>query len=315
MTLRLVLLIVTLSIGILTGLSAIAAAPPKVVASITPIHSLAAGVMADIGVPDLLVRGYGSPHVYQMRPSEARALSAAAIVLWIGESLETFLVGPIHNLSGNARVVSLLEVDGLDLHPARTSSLWVGKHDHDDDYGSTDPHIWLSPRNAKAIVDAISSILSEVDPGREELYAANGVAVKKRIDRLDAQIQAALSDVVDVPFIVFHDSLHYFQVAFDLTVVGAVTLDPDRQPGAGSLRALKRHIADSDARCILVEPQFTPTLVETLVEGTTLTRAVVDPVGTDFPFGPNAYFEMMNSNADNLARCLGPVNRHNHTGD
>ena len=36
-----------------------------------------AGVMAGIGEPTLLVRGFGSPHSYALRPSEATALARA----------------------------------------------------------------------------------------------------------------------------------------------------------------------------------------------------------------------------------------------
>ena len=305
MTSQPVLVTATLLSGMLPGIPAGAAEPPQVVASIKPVQSLAAGVMADIGAPDLLIRGYGSPHGYQMRPSEARALAAADVVLWIGEPLETFMAGPIRNLSANARVVSLLHADGMDLHPDRASGLWAGEHDHAEDRGATDPHIWLAPGNAKAMVDAIVAALGEVDPGRAERYVDNGAAVKTRIDGLDAHIRAVFFDVVDVPFIVFHDALHYFEHAFGLNAVGAATLDPDRQPGAGSVRALKRRLTDGDVRCFLVEPQFTPVLAETLAAGTPVASAVVDPIGADLPPGPDAYFEMMRANAGNLARCLG----------
>ncbi len=295
---------------LLTATSATAADPPNVVASIRPLHSLAAGVMGNLGTPDLIVNGYGSPHVYQMRPSEARALAAADVVLWIGEALETFMAGPIRNLSGNARVVSVLDADGLHLHPARTSNLWDNEHDHDGDHVSADPHVWLAPENAKAIVDVIALALSEADPERAAIYAANGTQVKARIDALDARLQAQFSDVADVPFIVFHDSLHYFESAFGLHSVGAVTLDPDRQPGAGSVRALRQRISERGVECFVVEPQFTPALVETLAPGTATMRVVFDPIGTELPLGADNYFEMMNSNADNLARCLEAHSRY-----
>ena len=49
-----------------------------------------AGVMAGVGEPGLLVQGGGSPHTYQMRPSEARMLDGADVVFHVGEGLETF---------------------------------------------------------------------------------------------------------------------------------------------------------------------------------------------------------------------------------
>lgn len=290
------------------GLSAVATAPasepPAVVASIRPVHSLAAGVMGDLGAPALIVRGYGSPHFYQMRPSEARALAGADVVLWIGEPLETFLAGPIRNLGADARVLSLLQADGLDLHPARTSTLWESGHEHEHDSGSADPHIWLAPGNAKAMVDAIARVLGEVDPERAGIYAANGAAMKSRIDAMAAGMEARLSPVAGVPFVSMHDSMHYFESAFGLHSVGAVTLDPDRQPSAGSVRELREHLSAGGVVCMVTEPQFTPALIEALASESRLTSAQFDPIGVAVDAPLDSYFTMMTGNADNLARCL-----------
>lgn len=286
------------------GLAAFAADPPNVVASIRPIHSLASGVMGDVGTPALIVSGYGSPHVYQMRPSEARSLARADVVLWVGEALETFMAGPIRNLSADARVVTLLEAGGLDLHPARRSNLWDSGHDHEDDGAAPDPHIWLEPGNAKAMVGAIARVLAEVDPERSAIYAANGAATLARIDSLTAGIEAQLAGAGSVPFVAMHDSMHYFESAFGVHAVGAITLDPDRQPGAGSVRALRQRMRAAGVVCYVTEPQFTSALVETLGSEGSLRRATFDPIGAEDSVAADSYFVMMQANADNLARCL-----------
>ena len=72
-----------------------AAAAPEVVASVAPIHSLVAAVMAGVGEPKLLVPPGASPHAYSLRPSEARALAGADIVFRVGPGLETFLDKPL----------------------------------------------------------------------------------------------------------------------------------------------------------------------------------------------------------------------------
>ena len=100
----------------------------EVVVSIKPIHSLVAGVMGETGTPFLLLRGAASPHTYQMRPSEARAMSDADLVVWIGPALETFLERPIANLGARAAVLTLHESPEMRLRPNREG----GIHDHDD---------------------------------------------------------------------------------------------------------------------------------------------------------------------------------------
>src|SRR3546814_518842 len=110
---------------------------PDVVASIKPINSLVASVMKGVGEPVLLVQRGNSPHTYTLRPSDARALSDADVVFWIGGMFETFLVRPLETLPREAEVVTLSEAPGLTLLPNREGGAWEPHdhgHDHDGDH-------------------------------------------------------------------------------------------------------------------------------------------------------------------------------------
>ena len=54
----------------------------KVVTSIKPIHSLASYVMDGVGKPDVIVDGYNSPHNFSLKPSHAKMLENADLVIW-----------------------------------------------------------------------------------------------------------------------------------------------------------------------------------------------------------------------------------------
>ena len=108
---------------------AAAAEAPAVVASIKPIHSLLAGVMEGVGRPTLLVQGGASPHAYSLRPSEARALQNADLVVWVGPEIESFLEQPLHALADDAYVLELSRAEGATLLPMREGAAW-GEHDH-----------------------------------------------------------------------------------------------------------------------------------------------------------------------------------------
>src|SRR5512134_3448441 len=81
--------------------------PPRVVATIKPIHSLVAAVMQGVGEPRLLIAGGASPHTYQLKPSDARALQNADVIFWVGQDLERFLEKPLASLPKTARVIGL----------------------------------------------------------------------------------------------------------------------------------------------------------------------------------------------------------------
>src|SRR5690349_15608196 len=90
-----------------------AAQPPAIVASIKPVQSLVAAVMAGVGTPLLLVPGAASPHTYSLRPSDARLLRGAGLVFWIGPIYESFLAKPLASLAGEARIVRLADAPGV----------------------------------------------------------------------------------------------------------------------------------------------------------------------------------------------------------
>lgn len=105
---------------------------PNVAVDIAPVHSLVARVMEGVGTPDLIVQPGGSPHEYNLRPSEASALQEANLVFWIGEDLTPWMEGAIETLADGATVTSLLEADGTVLLDFRTSALFEA-HDHGDE--------------------------------------------------------------------------------------------------------------------------------------------------------------------------------------
>ena len=111
-----------------------AADAPAAVASIQPIHSLLAGVMEGAGSPHLLVRGNASPHTWSLRPSQARILQEADLVVWVGEDLESFLARPLRSLADDAHVLELSRAEGITLLPVREGGVW-DEHAHHGEHG------------------------------------------------------------------------------------------------------------------------------------------------------------------------------------
>jgi zinc transport system substrate-binding protein len=283
-----------------------AAEPAKVVVTVTPVHSLIAGVMKEAGRPDLLLRRGGSPHAYTLRPSDARMLAEADVIFWIGEELETFLAKPLRVLARKARIVELGRAPGVVRLAAREAGAWKtpGAGEEAPGHGASDPHYWLDPENAKAIVRAGLAAMGAEDPANAETYRANAGHVIARIDALDAELRAALAPVRTVAYVVFHDAYRYFERRYGLNALGSITVHPERKPGVRRIRDARRRIRALGARCVFSEPQFEPRLAATLIEGTGVRTAVLDPLGADLAAGPDAYFTLMRDLAASLKSCL-----------
>ena len=282
-----------------------------VVVSILPLHALVAAVMAGVGTPHLLVRGGASPHDASLRPSDARALSAAKLVVWAGPGLETFLVKPLRALAGAARVLTLTEAPGMirlkqrpgGAFEAEAGAEAEGEADHDE-RGGVNPHLWLDPRNAIEIARQAAAALAELDPGNATRYAANEARLVARLEALDRELAARLGPVAEVPFAVFHDAYSYLEARYGLRALGALTVNPAVPPGAKRLAALRARLREEGAACVFAEPQFRPAVVAALAEGTGARAATLDPLGATLAPGPEAYFTLMRELADGLAACL-----------
>jgi zinc transport system substrate-binding protein len=306
---------------------------PKVVVSIKPLHSLAAAVMGDLGDPVLLIEGASSPHTYSLRPSQARALSKADLVIWVGPSLEGFLQRPLAALASDARSLRADSMDGVKILSARSGGVWGDEthehthgeenthedgHAHEDEHehdraqladgekvSPIDPHLWLDPTNAQAITRAIAQELARQDPANADAYRANAERYAERLAVLDRRLRERLRPFADETYIVFHDAYQYFEAHYALSPAGAVTVTPGRAPGVRRVLEIQKRIRSAGARCLFAEPQFPPALVDSLAADTDVRTAVLDPVGADIPPGPDAYPRLLDSLAEAVAGCLG----------
>ena len=178
------------AIGLVIGSTAIADVP-KVAVDIAPVHSLVSRVMEGVGSPKLIIPAGASPHEYSLRPSEAKSIQDADMVIWMGEDLAPWMENSIETLSKNAEVITLLEESGTKLLDFREGVLFEehdhGVHDdHDDhaghDHGAFDPHAWQSLENAVIYVNNIAAGLAQADPENAGDYYTNRAAFVAEVE-------------------------------------------------------------------------------------------------------------------------------------
>ncbi len=280
---------------------------PRVLVTLKPLHALVAGVMDGAGTPRLLVSGAASEHSYTLKPSDARAVAEADLVVLVDDSFETYLRRPLANRKDRAGVLRLMGLPDVRTLPLRRGGTWEADghdHGHGDDRARRDGHLWLDPRNGQAIARAVALALGRIDPSRAALYAANAERVAAEIEGLDDALAAQLAPVKGRPFIVFHDAFQYFEARYGLAAVGSLTVDPDRQPGARRVAEMRARIVGGQAVCVFREPQFAPALVTTLLEGTAARSGELDGIGAAVPEGPAAYSAILRTLAQSLHGCL-----------
>lgn len=287
------------------------AKPPQVLVSIKPIHSLVSSIMRGISSPLLLLEGVSTPHSYSLRPSDARKLAAADLVIWIGPELEGFLEKPLRTLKNTSQQLQLLEQPTLLRLPQRSGGFWDHASDHQHDHSSSpgkrgiyNPHLWLDPINAQSIAHLISQRLEQLDPANIEKYRHNTTKLLQKLKQLNQDLATRLAPVAAIPYLVFHDAYPYLEKRYQLSALGSVTISPERQPGAQRVGQILDKIKATKARCIFSEPQFQPGLVRVLEQETGIHSGILDPLGSDLEEGPDAYEQLMSQLAENLVSCL-----------
>ena len=311
----------------------------KVVASIKPIHSLASYLMDGVNKPDLIVDGYSSPHGFALKPSHAKMLQEADIIFYVGEGLEIFLEKPLKSIAKKAEKIELMEIKELQKLKFRERNIFDDHDDHgheedghkDDDHddhgheedghkeddhddhgheedgheghahGEYDPHIWLDPENAKVILNEMVKHLIENDEKNASIYKSNLNKALKDIDGLVKNVKSELNK--DFKSIVFHDAYQYFEVRFNVTVLGAFTVNTDVMPGAEQLSEIREIIEHDKVSCVFSEPQFNPDIINAVAKDMNIKTGVLDPLGATIDPGKDLYFDLIKNMSKSFKGC------------
>ena len=316
-------LFITLFLSIFSFNSTVSA-DVKVVTSIKPIHSLAAYVMDGVGKPNVIVDGYNSPHGFSLKPSHAKMIENADLIIWVGEDLEAFLEKPLDSIAKKTTKVQLMDLKGIKKLKFREKNIFEGhddhghkkdKHDdhghkkdkHDDHgheghaHGKHDPHIWLDPMNAKVIIKEITNQLVKLDSANSSKYKANSREAISDIDALTKSIKKDLNKNSRV--VVFHDAYQYFENRFGIKVLGALTVNTDVLPGAEQLAEIREVIEHEKVNCIFSEPQFNPSIIKTIAKDTNIKTGVLDPLGATLDKGKGMYSELLKNMSSSFKGC------------
>ncbi len=293
--------------------TALAASSPNIIVSIKPFYNICAAVMQTVGTPQLLLTQNASPHDYQLKPSDAKLIDSADLVVWGGPELEGYLNKSVSTLAN--RELDLAQVPGLELLRMRTSTNWQGHdhghgHDHDHDHDHHhhdavyDPHFWLDPDNAIIIASNIAARLSEIDPTHAKIYTANATAFAKKINQQKSTWRKDLKPYSHDAYIASHDAYQYFDKFFSLDGVGSITLHPEIPPSVQRIQQIQKLLAEEQVRCIFTEPQFNYRIIDTLIAGTNVHKGQLDPLGSDKDIGPNGYFILIDNMVDSFVQCF-----------
>ena len=69
---------------------------------------------------------------------------------------------------------------------------------------------------------------------------------------------------------------------------------------------MRNQLKNNEVSCILSEPQFSPALINTVVNGLTIKQGELDPLAGSSVLTKTAYIDWLSDMTNTLTRCLQP---------
>lgn len=265
---------------------------PTVAATTLPVYEFTKILCegTDVTVTQLITENVSCLHDYTLQIHQMRAIENASLVVISGVGYEDFLTDVIKNgteLLDSSKGVAL--ISGCD-------------DDHDHEHGHNheyDPHIWLSPANAKIMAENIAAGLIASYPQHSNIITGNLSVLLNDLDALSSYAQSQLKDTSCKDIITFHDGFSYMAEAFGLNILYAIEEESGSEASAAELIQIANTVRKHRLTAIFTEFNGSKSAAEIISRETG-----VKIFALDMAVSGNSYFEAMYHNIDTLKEAL-----------
>ena len=265
---------------------------PDIAATTLPVYEFTAYLCqnTDLTVGRLVTESVSCLHDYSLQVSQMRMIESADTVVVSGAGLEGFLEPALRN--ANAVIDAATDIPLQHAHNH-------GEH-HDDHTHEIDPHIWLSPENAKIMAANICSGLTGKYPQYKEVFTENLVSLQKELDALQTYGNQQLSALSSRELITFHDGFAYFAENYDLTILKAIEEESGREASAKELKELIILTQQYQLPAIFIEKNGSVSAADVISA-----EIGIKIYTLDMAMAGDSYFDAMYHNIDTVKEALG----------
>ena len=183
---------------------------PVISVSILPQQYFIERLAGESVVVNVMIPPGASPATYEPTFSQLSKLDRSKVYMRIGYvGFEESWMAKISSVNSSMKVIDLSR--GIEVIREDESD-----HLHGHAHGGIDPHVWLSPLNAKIITKNIYNELVLLMPEDKELLFSRYSNFERELDSLHQTISGLLSGLEDRNFMIFHPALSYFARDFNL---------------------------------------------------------------------------------------------------
>jgi zinc transport system substrate-binding protein len=248
-----------------------------VVVSIAPQADFVEAIGGDKVRVSVMVPPGADPHTYEPTPGQLVALSQARMYAEVGSGLE-FELAWMDKISQQNKQMLIVDCSkgitlmggGEDSQEGTLEGAQVG----------TDPHVWLSPKDAEIMVENIAAGLMAVDPENENYYAQGRDSYVAKLEALDKDIRDGLAGITNRRFIVFHPAWSYFAAEYNLEEIPIEI--GNKEPSAKDIANVVQEAREFDIKIIFAEPEFNPRSAQVIAQEIDGKVVFIDPLARDY---------------------------------
>ncbi|MBR2937512.1 MAG: zinc ABC transporter substrate-binding protein [Oscillospiraceae bacterium] len=260
----------------------------QIVATTLPVYEFTNTLCGGTGltVSQLVTEDVSCLHDYTVQVSQMRAVESSEVVVCNGAGLEEFL----EDVLSSAKNV---------IDASAGIALSCGHSHEEEHHHEYDPHIWLSPANAKIMCKNICDELSNLYPEHAGQFQKNLQTLLEKLDALQAYGKTSLADLSCRNLITFHDGFAGFAESFDLHILKAVEEESGSEASARELIEIIDLIQDQQLPAIFTETNGSTAAAELIARETGIKIYTLDMAisGSD-------YFTIMYRNIDTIKEAL-----------
>ena len=266
-----------------------------IAATTLPVYEFTARICegTDLTVSQLIVENVSCLHDYSLQVRQMRAIEGAEVTILSGAGLEEFMedafqsAGCIIDASEGIPFLCASHVHGDEVH-----------HEHSE-HEHSDPHIWLSPANARIMADNICRGLCSKYPIYAEIFRNNLSALIQDLNALENYGKSKLSNLGSREIITFHDGFAYLCEAYDLELLESVEEEAGSEPSASEIIRLTQIINNNRITAIFTEKNGSTAAAQIISAETKIPCYELDMALSGY-----SYFDAMYRNFDTLWEAL-----------
>jgi zinc transport system substrate-binding protein len=291
----------------------------NVVTSFYPLYDFTRKIGGDhVNAINLVPAGV-EPHDWSPKSKDMSNMTNAQLFVYQGAGFEGWVHDFLDSLKSDSSVKVVEASKGANLIKASSEDGHDHGHavdGHSEPASSSsskgeealyDPHLWLSPTNAKIMAQNIKESLIEVDPAHKAEYEQNYEKLAAQLTDLDARFKQELSKTTKKEIAVSHQAFGYLCHDYGLTQMPIMGMSPDSEPTAKDLQQIQAFIKEHNVKYIFFEELVSDKLAKTLAKDAKVDTMVLNPLEGLTEAQLNAgedYLSVMDSNLKNLLKAL-----------